>query len=209
MQISLPKKHLFLLGLLLVSIVLFSINFVLRQNYEFIIYIGVIIVSMVIIALSYRQVPYTDACLVGLTVWAILHMAGGALFVNGQRLYDIILIPLSQSYPILRYDQAVHIWGFGASTITMYCLLIPLLNENIKGYIGLSIVVIMAGLGVGALNEILEFIVDRTLTDSGVGGYINSSLDLVADFIGAILAMIYIRLRYLKKPNHGIASSSR
>lgn len=61
----------------------------------------------------------------------------------------------------------------------------------------MGIVLVMAGLGIGALNEILEFVVSICVPGSGVGGYINTSLDLCADLIGAILALLYIRIRYL------------
>jgi len=55
----------------------------------------------------------------------------------------------------------------------------------------------MAGLGTGALNEIAEFVVSTMVPRSGVGGYINTALDLCADLVGAILALLYIRWRYL------------
>lgn len=80
----------------------------------------------------------------------------------------------------------------------MFCLLKPLLKENLDRFIALSIVVVMADIGVGAVNEIVEALVSAIVPDSGVGGYVNTSLDLIADMIGASLAMLYIRLRYLK-----------
>ncbi|MFA5553809.1 MAG: hypothetical protein WCZ89_04415 [Phycisphaerae bacterium] len=41
---------------------------------------------------------------------------------------------------------------------------------------------------------IAEFFTSLIVPESGVGGYINTSLDLVADLIGAILAMFVIRI---------------
>ncbi len=110
-------------------------------------------------------------------------------------MYGLILVPLSNAYSIFRYDQFVHILGFGIATLLIYVLLKPLLKSNLKSWSALSIVVIMAGFGVGALNEMLEFIVTVFVPETGVGGYINTSLDLVSDLIGAILAMIYIRIK--------------
>ncbi len=57
----------------------------------------------------------------------------------------------------------------------------------------------MAGLGVGAFNEILEFVVSTAIPEAGVGGYLNTSLDLSADLIGTLLGLIYIRYRYQKQ----------
>jgi uncharacterized membrane protein YjdF len=85
--------------------------------------------------------------------------------------------------------------GFGVATFVMYLLIKPLLIDNIKGWTALSIVVVMAGLGVGALNEIVEFAATVLVPETGVGGYINTSLDLVADLVGAIGALIFIRVR--------------
>ena len=56
----------------------------------------------------------------------------------------------------------------------------------------------MAGLGIGAFNEILEFIVSICVPESGIGGYVNTSLDLCADLVGAVLGYVIIRVRYLK-----------
>jgi hypothetical protein len=56
----------------------------------------------------------------------------------------------------------------------------------------------MVGLGVGAFNEIVEALVSAIVPSSGVGGYVNTSLDLIADLIGAILAFVFIKWRYLR-----------
>ncbi len=78
----------------------------------------------------------------------------------------------------------------------MFSLLTKSLKKPVKNSIALGIVLIMAGLGVGALNEIIEFVVSICIPQSGVGGYINTSLDLCADLIGAILGVFYIHFRY-------------
>ena len=64
----------------------------------------------------------------------------------------------------------------------------------------LSIVIAMAGLGVGGLNEIIEFIATVVMPETGVGGYMNTALDLVADLVGAVLAVIFLRLGHFRSP---------
>jgi uncharacterized membrane protein YjdF len=187
--------------LLIINICLvagFEYSFLLRKNYEFIIYVGVIVLFLVLVSITFFKVAYSTATLVGLTIWSLMHMAGGGLFFNNVRLYDIILIPLSQTYPILRYDQVVHVFGFGVATIAMFELIRPLLKENLQHFVALSIVIIMAGLGVGAFNEIVEALVAAALPQSGVGGYENTALDLMSDLIGSILAFVFIKWKYLK-----------
>jgi len=175
----------------------FAFNFLRTGNYEFIIYVVVVIAVLLLVAFSYNKVDYTADALIGLTIWAALHMAGGGISISGQRLYDLMILPISD-LPLIRFDQLVHIWGFSVATLVMFCLLRKSLAENSRHSISLSIVLVMAGLGAGALNEIIEFIVTVAVPESGVGGYLNTSLDLCANLIGAVLAMTYIRIRYLK-----------
>ena len=191
------KKYIALLLINLALIFGFGSVFLLNLNYEFIIYVGVIIFFLFLVALSIQKVSYTYAALVGLTVWSALHLAGGGVVVGDGRLYDVMLIKLSSNYPIFRYDQFVHMWGFAASTLVAFSLLRKIISFPMDFSIPLNIVLIMAGLGMGALNEILEFLVDLAVPESGVGGYLNTSLDLCADLIGAILGMVYINFRYL------------
>lgn len=177
-----------------VALFIFSFLFIARQNYEFIMYIFVIVFFLALILATSHRVNYPNPVLWGLTAWALMHMAGGGLFVNGKKLYELMLIRLvGEPYMIFKYDQLVHIVGFGVATLVMYHLLKPLLKKGLDRWAALSIVVVMAGLGVGAVNEIIEFIATVIMPETGVGGYVNTSLDLVADLIGALLALIYIR----------------
>lgn len=197
------KEHIILLTVNLAALFVFGSFFILRQNYEFLIYVGVIIFFMCLVGVSLTKVNYTRETLIGLTVWAILHLAGGGVPVGDGRLYDVMLFRVIDNYPIFRYDQLVHIFGFASATLVSYCLLSALLKDSRRISISLGIVLVMAGLGIGALNEILEFIVSTIVPESGVGGYINTSLDLCADLIGAVMALFFIRFRYMK--NNGTA----
>lgn len=191
------KKEMWVLitNLLIVSI--FSFIYISRKNYEFLIYISVVIAILFLVLTTQKKIKFPSFVLWGLTLWNFFHMAGGSFFFSGKRLYDIILIELSTTYPIFRYDQFVHIFGFGVSTLAMFYLVKPAFS-SFKRRISISIVVIMAGLGVGALNEIIEFIITVVNPNSGIGGYVNNSLDLVADFIGAIFAWVIIYFRDMK-----------
>jgi putative membrane protein len=179
------------------ALLAFAILFASRKNYEFLLYIGVIIFFLAVILATDRRVEYPTPVLWGLTAWAVLHMSGGGLYIRGTKLYEIILIPISKSYSIFRYDQFVHIVGFGVATLVMHHLLEPLLRKDIDRKTALSIVIVMAGLGVGALNEIIEFLATVLVPETGVGGYTNTALDLVADFVGALGAAAIVRFRKL------------
>lgn len=179
------------------ALLVFTILFASRKNYEFLLYIGVIVFFLAVILATNKRVDYPNSVLWGLTLWAFLHMSGGSLYIKGTKLYEIILLPISEEYHIFRYDQFVHIIGFGVATLVMYYLIKPLLMPDLEKRTALSIIVVMAGLGVGALNEIVEFMATVLVPETGVGGYVNTSLDLVSDMIGAFLALMLIRIRRL------------
>jgi len=193
-MLHLRRAHLWPLAALLLALVPFTVFFMYRQNYEFLLYVGVIVFFLVVVALTNGRVRYPMLLLWGLVVWAIMHMCGGGIPVGEGVLYGVMLVPLSETIPVIRYDQVVHVFGFGVSTLLMYHLLRPLLRNDIRHFAALSIVVAMAGLGTGALNEIVEFIATLAVPETGVGGYMNTSLDLVANLVGAVLAVILLRL---------------
>tara|TARA_Y100000310_G_C20586970_1_gene765934 strand:+ start:955 stop:1341 length:387 start_codon:yes stop_codon:yes gene_type:complete len=126
-------------------------------------------------------------------------MSGGGIFIKGQKLYATMIYPVvGEPYNIFKFDQFVHVVGFFVATLVIYHLLKPKLIKNHK-WAALSIVVVMAGFGLGALNEVIEFAATVIVPETGVGGYENTALDLVADLVGAIAAMFYI---YKKEKNN-------
>lgn len=53
---------------------------------------------------------------------------------------------------------------------------------------GPGIVVWLFGMGIGALNEVVEFAIALNVEESNVGGYLNTGRDLVANMLGAAVA---------------------
>lgn len=179
----------------LIALAIFAAVYATMANYEFLTYIGVIVCIFVVLVLTNARVRYPADLLWGLTLWSLLHMLGGCVPIGEERLYELILIPVSEKYGVFRYDQFVHIIGFGVATLMMYHLLRPLLKPDVRRGWSFSILIVMAGLGVGALNEVIEFLITVVCPETGVGGYLNTSLDLVADLIGALLALAFIRVK--------------
>ena len=85
--------------------------------------------------------------------------------------------------------------GFFAEILALYYTLKPLLKENLSKWTSLSIILIMAGLGAGALNEIVEFTATVLVPETGVGGYNNTMWDIVFNTLGGIAGAVYLRLR--------------
>jgi len=155
-----------------IALLLFTFLFISRGNYEFLGYVGVILAVMFAIIYTNHKIDYPTTLLWGLTVWSIMHMSGGGLYPNGTKLYETMLIPIvGAPYYIFKYDQLAHLFGFFVATLLMYYLLKPSLKEDHR-WAALTLVIIMAGLGAGALNEIIEFFMTVILPNTGVGGYV-------------------------------------
>jgi uncharacterized membrane protein YjdF len=62
----------------------------------------------------------------------------------------------------------------------------------------LSILLVVMGIGVGAVNEIVEFMPVLFLGDTGVGDYFNTLWDIVFNTLGAIAAVLYLSWKRTK-----------
>ncbi len=165
-----------------------------NQNTEFLFYIGVVIVLAIVVVLVHRKVNLSQTALLMLSVWGLLHMLGGLLRVpveltdNGSGvLYSLWLIP-----NWLKFDMVVHAYGFGAATwVTWECVrTIP----GVKPTTGILTLCWLAGMGLGSLNEIVEFAAVLAIPGTNVGGYVNTGWDLVANAVGALTAVKIARL---------------
>ncbi len=173
-----------------------------KGNTEFIFYIIVMLVLIGVMALVHKMVGLTTPLLWALSVWGMAHMAGGLVPVpagwpyQGEHavLYSLWLIP-----DRLKYDQIVHAYGFGVTTwLCWHALTASMLRRfgiRLAPTFGILTLCAAAGVGFGALNEVIEFIAVLTIPNTNVGGYENTGWDLVANLAGALTAATILRLR--------------
>jgi len=169
-------------------------------NFEFVLYVGVILIVAAWVVWKQRSVRFDLPILWGLTIWGLLHMAGGNIRVGDDILYGLQLIPV-----VLRYDQLVHAFGFGTATLVCHHLLKPYLRDGIDRWRTLSILIVLMGSGLGAINEIIEFIAVQTLPETHVGGYDNTLWDLIFNLIGGLLAVGWLTLRRARQAAPSLA----
>ena len=174
----------------LVYVPAFTVIALRNLNFEFVLYVGVILIIAAWVVWKQRSVRFDLPILWGLTIWGLLHMAGGNIRAGDDILYGLQLIPV-----VLRYDQLVHAFGFGTATLVCHHLLKPYLRDGLDRWRTLSILIVLMGSGLGAMNEIIEFIAVKTLPETNVGGYDNTLWDLIFNLIGGLLAVAWLTVR--------------
>ncbi len=179
-----------LIQLVLISIValISLVYFIVSANYEFIVYVFVLVLFFGFIIYSDKWFGYPKVATWGLMVWAVLHMAGGAVYIGGVRLYDFMLLPLiGEPYNILKYDQFMHFYTYLVIGVLVYFILKKYLKkENALT----TIVAIFAVSGIGAFYELIEFSTVVMFANTGVGGYYNLVLDILFNFVGAVSGVL-------------------
>lgn len=171
-------------------------------NTEFVFYVGVMVILVAGVWALDRRIRISWGVLWGLSAWGFLHMAGGLVPLPGSWpahgegqpvLYSLWLWPGR-----LKYDQVVHAFGFGVTTWLCWEALgahFRARGSHLRPNPGLLILCAAAGMGFGALNEVVEFAATLLVPETNVGGYRNTGWDLVANLVGAILAVALIRWR--------------
>ena len=180
----------------LIYVIGFTAYYMSIRNFEFLWYVAVLVFFFSLIFLTIRKSNFDLPILWGLSIWGLLHMAGGGIKIGDGVLYGVQLLPIvtNGDFTIFKFDQAVHIFGFFVATLVVYHLLKPYLAPNTNWKV-IYFVIIAAGTGLGALNEMVEFVAVILLPETGVGGYANTSLDLISNLIGASLAAVFIHIR--------------
>jgi hypothetical protein len=182
---------------------------ILTGNGEFVFYLVVMLILLAVVVVIHHRVHFSRTALWGLSIWGSLHMAGGLLPVpenwpiNGEIrvLYSLWLVP-----GYLKYDQVVHAFGFGVTTLVCWEGLCSIIRPHLlpgtypQTTLGMVTLCATAAMGFGALNEIVEFAATLLVPETNVGGYVNTGWDLVANMVGAVSVAAWL---YLKgNPKH-------
>lgn len=167
-------------------------------NSEFLFYIVVMVVLILFVLLVNVHINMSLGMLWALSIWGFLHMVGGLLHApqgfphagETSVLYNLWIIPEH-----LKYDNILHAYGFGL--VTAICwrgLRVATRRPDLFPSTGILLICVAAGMGFGALNEVVEFAATLALPTTNVGGYINTGWDLVSNLVGCFVAAIVIRL---------------
>jgi hypothetical protein len=154
----------------------------------------------VLVVRGLRRTPLPDALALALAAQAVLHLAGGLVNVGSDVLYNASIgsFVTSLQTHVLQYDHLVHAFGSVVGTLTLWTLLAPRPTTSFERR-NVVVLCVLAGLGIGALNEMIEFLATITHSGSHVGGYDNTGWDLVSNTAGALIAAAII-LRSQRAP---------
>lgn len=177
-------------------ILFFLVFFLSKGNYEFLVYAATVGILVFIIEKTDKIFNYSNFAKYGFNLWLFLHFSGGAFKIAGTRLYDYVLIHIiGEPYDILRYDQLIHGYCYFIITMFIYSIVLYISDKKANKFL-IYLITVLAGSSIGAVNEIIEFST-VVFFDAGeaVGEYTNNALDLVFNLIGAIIAVLVIKLR--------------
>ncbi len=163
---------------------------------EFLFYIAVVAALMILVTAIHRRFNLTIPALWALLAWATLHMAGGMVPLPDPTgvLYNFWILP-----GILKYDQFVHAYGFGVTAWVCWLVLRSICRVSPTGVVPLAASA-LCSMGLGALNEEIEFAATKLVDRTNVGGYENNAWDLVFNMIGALTAVLLIRATHGPRP---------
>ena len=183
-------------------VVVFFAYFLLIGNYEFIWYVLTLVGLAGLIAFTRTTAAYPPQLLWALSIWGLVHMAGGGITVGDSVLYNYIVIPITANgeLTLLKFDQVVHFYGFAVTAWLLWHILY-LHFEDLRGTSTIYVYPALASMGLGAINEIIEFSAVLLFPDTNVGGYFNTALDLIFNALGASTAMVVIF--FVQKVNAG------
>jgi hypothetical protein len=147
-------------------------------NPEFIFYSLAVVLIIAVIGTMDRRVQFSQLVLWGLAIWGLAHLAGGQMPIpleltepdKSSVLYNLRLAPW-----LPKYDQIIHAYGFGMSVIAAHEAMSAHFGRALHVGWAVGSMLFLIGLGLGAVNEIIEFsavlAVPLLATHGVVGGF--------------------------------------
>jgi uncharacterized membrane protein YjdF len=141
---------------------------------EFFVYASVILFGIAALWHTFRDHPFDPRLLGLLQLGIVMHFAGAFVLFPDGRLYDQHLLGI-------RYDKFVHFVN-AAAIAALLDRLFRILHIP-RGPLT-RILLLMTVLGLGAIIEMVEYVVVLTIPTNGVGDYDNNMQDLIANVCG-------------------------
>lgn len=161
-------------------------------NFEFLFYTLTTFILTSVIAYAHKRYTFPTLLVWGYVVWMVSHVFGGLYHIGDHVLYSQMLLPIiGDPYSVLKYDQVVHAYCYFIITLLLWHVIVRVVHtETLTKHRALLVaLVVFAAAGTGALNEVIEFIATISFTNVNVGGYENTLIDIISNFLGSLLAV--------------------
>jgi len=155
--------------------------------YEFFVYAVGIITLIIILWMFFRRYTFDTSMLVLLEIGILMHFSGAFVQINGHRLYD-------EHFLWIRYDKYVHL--INSFVVSILVRKIFIIQKSELGQINLIFIFLIV-LGLGAIVEIVEYGVTKTVPHNGVGDYGNNMQDLIGNCAGGLLYLWMTSVNFL------------
>ena len=143
---------------------------------EFFVYAVGIIAVILTLWWYFRRFTFDTSLLVLLEIGILMHFSGAFVHIDGHRLYDAHFL-------WIRYDKYVHLVNSFVVSILVRKLFV--IQKNELDLIN-RIFILLIVLGLGAIVEIVEYGVTKTVPHNGVGDYDNNMQDLIGNCAGGM-----------------------
>jgi len=148
--------------------------------HEFFIYMALSITAIVTVWTRLRQLRPPLVLLALFELAFVLTVAGAVVPVGRDRLYDVVLLGVG-------FDKVAHAVGALAGALAIAAVIDH--YANVPDWMRMTIS-LLAVLGVGAVWEIVEYVVVLSVAGAGVGGYDNNMQDLMGNLCGGLLSLV-------------------
>lgn len=174
-----------------------------QENWEFLgFHIPFFLLFILIVTIIQKRVGFPRGLQWGLALWGAIYLAGSLIQLPDGLLYegsDKVLYSWWIIEDRLKYDHVVHGFGFGIATWLCWEALRSSIfhrfGRKLYPSVGTITIAVLGGMGLGAINELIEFLAMLNLESNNVGGYHNTGWDLVANLVGCVFAGIVITFR--------------
>ena len=171
------------------AVVAFSAFALVRGDHRVWAYLVVTSVLVTTTIVVDRRVRFSPPVLGVLCGAIVLHLSGGLLPGPGEAiLYDQWLVP-----GVLKYDQLVHFANCAALALACFVVVRRWLRPGV-GVAGPAFAAAAMACGLGAVNEVFEYLASLLFHDLDVGGYDNTGWDLVFNLAGALTMATWLAL---------------
>jgi len=199
-KVRLPRSIILVVVIYLVAATSAAVSL---QNWHFLsIYIPFFIAVAILLAILHRRVHFSAALLWFLSLWGALHLAGRLVIIPStwdHQGHEQILYSWWVIGQWLKYDHIVHALGFGTCTWLSWEALRASIQQRLgrKLYpsMGMIFLCVFTGMGLGAINEIIEFLIIVKSSAISISSYADTCQDLIANLVGSLFVGILILFR--------------